>query len=400
LAVVLVVAAATRRARIALLSAFLTLALAGYPSLQFDPRHSFHLSILPIAATVILASWMAAGVPWRGLARPLVIGITIAVACTIVPVAVLRAYQEPRLRHAIADTVAAASEPLAVTWSRLSPDRWLLSWPGIPGRSIPGGDLMAAYYVAEFDADRDSSILAIRLRYDVEPDWKPCPTTLSVVSRKGIARFVFPAYSMRRTSEFQGIEIPDRLRARFRAVRRAGVGPGGLPVELRLASDWQETERWFQRLTGEPESSPSRLRVRPSSSAPGCAAEFGYLTAAAEPGLDAAIVLDDGSVNDAGLRLRSEPVALSAGETLVAFATVERGGIAIGVADNRGARQDVVVQTPGHTVIAVTVAESGSYTPYVDDARPRWSRSTRARIHHLGIVGRDGAARPVGGVAP
>lgn len=393
LSVVLVVAAAMRGLRTALMAAFLVLVLAGYPSLQFDLRHSFHLAILPIGTLALVVTWLAAGAPRARLGRACATGLAIAALVTLVPVAGLRAYQHANAARLADHIVSDPGQRVDVSFTPLGPHRVLASWPDAEGTPSLAGDHLAAYYVVEFDARHDASLAAVRLRFTHEPEWKPCPTMVSVLSEKGTGWLAFPVYSDRGRSEFAGLELGDEARRSLKSVRRLDA-PDGLPLEWRLASNWREADPLAQRFWFEAPPATA-VHVRPASTSTGCAPEFDYISAAAEPALDASIDLDGD-----GAAVRFRPVPMAAGETLVALVEVERGGVGVGFAGEDGGRHDVVLQSAGTSVVAVTAETDGVYTPYVEDARARFTRATRARVLRIGVAGIDGGVRPLRVVAP
>lgn len=430
LGVALVIGAARQGIKTAIFAAMLILALAGYSSLQFDPRHSFHLAIFPIFTIVMLVWWIAGNILQRvaphadvrprmpfavGLVRAALTGLALVMCTTVLPVAALRAYQEPRLESSIDEWMASAGAPLDLELTAAGDDRWLVSWPDVEGQRLPSG-YAAAYYLMEFDADRHDSVFAARLRFDAEPDWKQCPTSLAVFSPPGIARLAFPVYSVQDRGRFRGIEIGDYARRRLKAIHRMDSGPGRLPLELRLPADWGTGEPLFQRSLLESRQADSGV-VFTSSSARECGDAFDLLTASSAPELlpqrswasvtapgvtfdERGIAVEDARASEPGQRLLLQPVQVEAGESLVALVTLDRGGIAVGWSDERSTREDVVLQTPGHVVIAVTASRTGRYFAYADDARPWLAGATRARIHRLGIARAHGGARGMGVTAP
>ncbi|MFP5380086.1 MAG: hypothetical protein ACLGHP_10135, partial [Vicinamibacteria bacterium] len=251
----------------ALFTAFLLLAIAGYPSLQFDPRHYFHLQAIPIAIGVTLG-WhglraMATAARSRGDAPPggspawwrpqsglLATGLLV-VALVVVPVPVLRAWQS----HHLTGTVSAFLDetprsPMPVTFDTVPGGRVRAHWPMVEGRQTTLPGVRAAYYVAEFRADEAETAMAIGLRYAEGPQWAPCAVTRAIVTGPGVVRFAFPVTSVDDAFRFDGLELGPEMQRRLVGVSRVEAGPAGLPMEWHLAADWP-ARRLTQRLVSE-----------------------------------------------------------------------------------------------------------------------------------------------------
>jgi hypothetical protein len=404
----------------ALFAALMLLALAGYPSLQFDPRHYYHLQVIPIAimVTTAVAAWRAAaawrqppamtGAPAVARARhPLVIAAVVMVAVTVVPVASLRAYQARHLTGVVSAFVAAAREPLDVEWVPLAENRWLAQWPGVHGADTGVTGLRAAYLVAEFRAEAGPAAMAIGLRYAGAPDWAPCALTRQLVTAGGVARFAFPAYSLDGDSVFEGLEMGPQMRARLIGLYRTGSGPANLPIEVRLAGDWSR-RRLFQRFTSEERLSADDTGVGLFAAADHCGSQLPYVdatldqAAAVGRSLTATLVSPnaaigpagltfDGSASDAAPELaRFAPIELAAGDAVIARIMVERGSATIGLSREGAPVQQVAVPRPGLSIVVLPVTEAGRFTPVVGSAAPGWRAGLRFTIDRLAVRHGDG----------
>jgi hypothetical protein len=253
LGTMVVIVASLSSIRLALLAVFLLFALGGYPSLQFGPRHYFHLQAVPVLALLVLG-WTAATAPFRierirprGVLVNMGIAVGVLIVSTVVPLGILRAYQSRHVERMLSRFLASPSVRLDVESIQTSDGKWLVRWPQVAGKPSKIGPFAWAYYLVEFDAAGSPDPPAIGLRYRLSPTHTSCLRALSAAPGPGVVRFGFEVFSST-GREFEGIEVEDRARQRLVAVYRMSEdGPAGLPMELRLPSDWQRRPL-YQRL--------------------------------------------------------------------------------------------------------------------------------------------------------
>ena len=408
-------------------AALLIMALAGYPSLQYDPRHYFHLQAIPIAIIVVLI-WKLAALPvtWFATGRsdvaedpapristhvPIVATVMITAGLTLVPVVGLRAYQSRSLTRVFSDFLQGERVPLEVEFVQLSSDRWLARWPDVGGvpSSVPG--LKAAYYLAEFRATEPRSAMAIGPSYSAAPDWAPCAVSRRLSTDQGTVTFGFPVYSLEGESAFAGIEMGAEMRHRLVAISRVPAGPGGLPVEVRLGADWQD-RKLFQRLASEQLLSADEVGVSLSGVIEQCGSDVLVLDALLNPALRPAasdvetIYSPDVTVGDRGIvvaasgrestayLVRLKPRRFEVGDQLVARVWNERGGIGLGLLTNGTLHQYAVTARPGQSVIVVRATIAGEYEPLITSADLASRSQLTATVDRLQVLDADGRVRP------
>lgn len=408
-------------------AALLIMALAGYPSLQYDPRHYFHLQAIPIAIIVVLV-WRLAAIPvaWFSKVRPAVAAdsgprlsarvpiaatVMITAGLTLVPVVGLRAYQSRNLTRVFSDFLQVERVPLEVEFVPLSSDRWLARWPDVGGvpSSVPG--LKAAYYLAEFRATEPRSAMAIGPSYSAAPVWASCAVSRRLSTDQGTVTFGFPVYSLEGESAFTGIEIGAEMRHRLVAISRVPAGPGGLPVEVRLGADWQN-RKLYQRLASEQAISADEVGVSLSGVIEQCGSDVLLLDALLNPALRPAasdvetIYSPDVTVGDRGIvvaasgrestayLVRLKPRRFEVGDQLVARVWNEQGGIGLGLLTNGTLHQYAVTARPGQSVIGVRATIAGEYEPLITSADLATRGQLTATVDRLRVLDADGRVRP------
>jgi hypothetical protein len=407
----LLVAAARQALPLALLAALLLAALTGYPSLQFDPRHYFHLQAVPIAAIVAM-TWAAlaaavnaarrrslpAPAAWIAWRWPVLGALTVAALATAAPAAALRTYQAGHLRQVFGEVLRADREAMAVTFAPLGADRWLAEWDGASGRpsAVPG--LRHAFYVAEFAATEPRAIMSVGLRYSEKPTWEACSLVRTLITSQGVARFAFPVYTHEGESRFEGLEMGSAMRQRLSGIYRVALPTVDLALELRLAPDWQ-SRRLYQRIVGEERyrADDTGAWVSPMDK---CGAALRPIDATLDDrlaisgveSLAAGVVVDGGVIAfdaDAGNVMplaQLPPRQLQAGDALVARLWLDAGAVAIGLARNGIYVREEVATRPGASVIVVRVPEAGVYTPMIAAPHPGWRPRITFTIDRLGIL--------------
>lgn len=397
-------AAASAGAGLALFAGALVVALTGYPSMQFDPRHYFHLQAIPIAAIVILLSsiiakpTVARPVPW--LRR---IGIaTIGFILIVMPIAMLRAYQRDHLRDVLSIAATLDRVPVDATFTSLDASKVLAAWTVTDEGRRPDG-ITAAYYVVEFQADAPRSAMAIGIRYREAPHWRPCALTQSLVTGAGVARFAFPVYVHSGQRAFDGLEMGAEMRQRLLGIYRVSRWPEVGPVMLRQPADWQQ-RRLTQRLTAEERFTADDVRVDATSARGPCGAEIAAIDATlrddlavaagaitnARPGVvtvgPEGIVVDGDAEADDPVLVQFKPVTLGAGDAIVARVAIDRGGVVIGLMQEGTWRASVSTPRPGVSVVSVRAEQPGVYVPFIASGDPGWRAATRFTIDRFGVV--------------
>lgn len=407
----------------ALFATLVLIALVGYPSLQYDPRHYFHLQAIPIVVIVAMVWTLgaklagvvrrrdaaAAGETRRPIAirRSMAVAVLVGLAVTVLPVTTLRAYQARHLAGTFSEFLRADRVQVNVEFVSVGANRWLARWPEVQGLPSRVTGLKSAYYLAEFTADDPHAAMAIGLRYTTAPSWVPCAVTRRLTTSAGVARFAFPAYSLEGDSSFDGIEMGPEMRQRLLGVYRVAAGPAGMPIELRLAADW-EHRRLSQRLINEERLRADDVGVGVTGPADHCGLQIRYLDASLdarlavvparmEAGVSPTAKLSanglevDGTADAAAPALASfKPAMLAAGDAIVARLWVREGGVALRLVRDGVLSREVVIPRPGISVVVIPVSEMGSYVPQIAGAAPGWRSGLRFTLDRLGVVRADG----------
>ena len=396
-------AAASAGAGHAVFAAAFVVALTGYPSVQFDARHYFHLQAIPIAAIVILLSSIVAKpiapsrVSWP---RRIAIGAA-GLALIVIPIGALRVYQERHLRDAFSAALSLDRAPVHAAFNALDSRKVLAAWTPAVTSAGPSG-ITAAYYVAEFTADAGSA-MAIGIRYREAPEWRPCALTQSLISGAGIARFAFPVYANDSHRRFDGIEMGAEMRQRLLGIYRVNGWPAAGPVMMRLAADWQE-RRLAQRLVSEERFAADDVRVDTTSVRGACGAEIAAIDATlgdslvvkAESIADArssvvtvgsgTIVVNGDAEAGTPALVQFKPVTLAAGDAIVARVAIDRGGAVIGLMQNGAWQASVSTPRPGVSVVSVRAERAGVYVPAIAAGEPGWRAATRFTVDRFGVL--------------
>lgn len=421
LGLALIAAAARRGIGPACFAALMLGALAGYPSLQYDPRHYFHLQVIPIAVMVVTL-WAAVSALAK-LARPrpepppartvlampraAALAVAIILAVTVVPATTLRAYQAGHLATTWAGFLAADRSAMAVEFVALGANRWVARWPDVQGLPTGVAGLRAAYYVAEFRAVAAHEAMAIGLRYGQAPSYSPCALTRRLTTSQGLARFAFATYSLDGDSSFDGIELGTEMKQRLVGVYRAAATPGGVPVELRLASDWDQ-RRLYQRLIREERLQADDTGLALFAPPDRCGSHLAFIDASlsaawqvgrdrigttASPAVtvDARGIVVEGSANAAAPELATlAPVMLAAGDALVARVWIGAGGVSLRLLRDGAPSHEVIIPRPGVSVVVIPVTQAATYVPQVASAAPGWRSDLRFNLDRVGVVRADG----------
>jgi hypothetical protein len=421
----LIAAAAWRGWRLALFSAFVIVAATGYPSLQYDPRHYFHLQVVPVAILALLG-WRAATAAHaclrgpvrvtradalavaRAAPRPALTAVVVGLL-VLLPAPALRAYQAQHVSGLLAEFLRQPRVHQDVTVRDLGSGRSLLQWTDVEGRPTGLAGLRFAYVVADFRVDAPGSALAVGLRYAEGPNWRPCAVTRTVVSGPGVARFLVPVHSADGGHRFEGMEVGPEMRRRLMGVSLAPMEPGGLPMAFHLAADWQ-SRRLTQRLVLEG-------RLRADDSTPGAFApdHCGSLVLVVDATLDPRLALppvlaidadrarlDAGTLIVAGRAGASrEPLArfgsvdLGTDDAIVARLQIDDGSAVIGLWRDGVLVSEAFVPRRGINVVRVAPPGPGVYDVVIANGPPGWRPAVALRLDRLGIVTADGVVVPL-----
>jgi len=409
----------TRSVRTAAALLLLLLYYAGYPAIQFDVRHFFHLEFIAWLALAFVLQ-QAVSFAWsrargdiesfrtaaRMWARPLARAVVFVIAATTLimgSLTTLRAYQAPHVRALVRDYAAAPKERLETT--RL-PDgqNALIVSRGLWELARDETALMPVrlrYLVAEFSASAACDVVQLpvnfRYWYREKPSDFSRQIVLKLMPSGGATRVFFPAYynhswsSSKGPSEshFDGIELPRRdsgcMTALYRITDRSRFP---LLLDMTLAPAWEQAMP-FQTLTTieHPHSGgapgfytvPSDLVVTRSAFAEGAQSISNEVTDRASiatrsrNGAWVATGRADGPQSSL-LRFRGRTVPRHS--VLVAEGELHTGGVSFGLLTGMHAGVKVSVTEPGPFVVALEAPADGEFGVAVaNDIVPWWPAS-------------------------
>ena len=399
LAVATVAIAAARSLRHALWVAVLMIGLAGYPSLQFMPRHYLYLQIIPLAAMALLMSRLLR-VP-SGQLPPetgrLIAAVAALIAIVCLPLMLLRPLQQTMLASAITEWSAGARARVHFEAVAQRAGTTLLTWPTPPGVTL--------YYELQFEETADTAPIMAGLRYRSATPATDFSRVLAITSPRRAGRIAFAAIHEPGVTEFVGVEVGPRAMSRLQGVYQVEAGgPLRMPLDLRLPGDWRERPL-YQRLSVEgpdPRALPSLDVV--CAGEPGCrgllgfaerhATELPLLSPERVKFIHASIVTAvsdgvrvDGMVeNDSSYLFQLGEHTMSRGGAFVMHGTLDHGGVTIGLLRNGAWHRPITLHTPGAFTVVVPIDDPGSYTPLVTNAMSPGQRHNRVRLVSAGFV--------------
>jgi len=378
-----IVAVASVNIRIAVWLLAALLYFAGYPALQFDPRHFFFLEFIPWLALGLLCQaallvWAARREPtFAARGRPALAFALGAVLVLVGSTVGLRAYQQRHVTKLLDRYLETPTEKLTLTPGQID-DRQLLLRPVEVDRSGAGeSDVRADYLIVDVVRRNCERLLApVTFRYETMTGYTDLSQRVYVpVPRTDEPfRLFFPAYSAPGTS-FAGVEVADADRDCIAAVRRVKhLDRTPVLLNLTLPPDWRQM-KLYQTLTNwEPPSAPFRVQVYawPRTLDLGrlhfAPAALPELTSATHSSIVTAEAPDrwvvDGFVrNSTSFLVRLPERSVPRGVSFFARGTLYRGGFTLGVLKNQLWATSVNVTAPGEFFAVVEVPEDGPYVP-------------------------------------
>ena len=412
--------------RLGLFAAMLVFYLSGYPAIQFQERHFFHLEFVgwwtigfPVAiaaraAWALLdgqrrAAWLKSIRPDVGWLRAVGFSAAVWVGLALViagPLWLLRQYQQRQVRALL---TAIAQAP-----------RTDLDLPTLV-RNLPAdGGVHAAYLVADIGGSHcDAMKVGVTQRYHaMSPGYDFTHTVdVPVPLADTPTRLVFPAYFRNPGSTspvdepfgFTGLELPAVDAACL--VRVSAVNdPSAFPMllDLRLRPDWDRATPYATISGVEPRMNPAEVYTVPETlSRSSVKRSLAAMSSAFVPAdilkvsptfrMDGAAwsVAGAGGVGGRGPLLylvEMKPRHLQKGTTFVAQGSIEKGGVTFGMVRNdQWAVQLHVVQTGDFSVV-ITVPEDGDYKVIMANNLRGMSLENRVTVRRAGLVMPGGGA--------
>jgi hypothetical protein len=388
--------------RMALGSALMLTYFGGYPALQFQTRHLFHLTVISIAAIVFVTQRVitAASHPaarsqasWPALRRPAMRVAIVAAVITlgvVAPVAAARAYQQRTVATLLRASLAAAHEPLRIAEAPADGGRRSIEIIDPPARqqAIAHRGVAASEYLRlEFDGARcDGVRAALTFRYDASPGLADFTTDLDVPldATQGPTVALVPLYYyvgehpadplLAPRYGFSSLTLPAEERACLTAVER--VVSATEPAVRMIVRAWPAWDRLplYQRV-----SRVERSWQRPAADVytipPGGHVNRAALAAPIELITPDGAVLRNASVQSSGrgrlavdgvasagpyeYLLALKPQPLRAGDQFIVEGRLNAGGLSIGVVRDARWIAMVSIVRPGPFLAVVEVPSNG-----------------------------------------
>jgi hypothetical protein len=404
-AVIIVVGSRDVRAGVALL--LFVLYYCGYPSVQFHARHFFHLEFIAWWALVFVLA--AAGRPlWRWVKegsgrrvsavemRNALIAAAAVVALTVVPLTVLRVYQQRHLVAFFDDYLQSPRKPSTLSWTPRA-GRTLVAVDGLWAGLSPGDPFGARYLVAEFGSDQCAAAdLPVIVKYDATED----SADFSFVTRMPIdsagPTFGFvPAYSNGPWSRFAGFSLPQGYEACLKSVSVI-EDTSRIPVlvELTLTPAWRSASL-FQRLAkAESERHLALVRTVPEDLVSPTDGSVSPVVALSSDSVAPGVAVDAAHrrwfstapirvVTPQQLLVHFPPQTVDAGLVLRAQGVLRRGGLRIGTTQNERFVDSRAITMPGPFTVLIGVPSPGVYAVRVTaEAAAAWRQQQDSLLWH------------------
>lgn len=229
------------------LTAFV-LFLCGYPAIEFESRHWFHLRFIPLwALLVVIGAWMDQGrVAFGPAARRGAITVIAIVAVLAAALAVIRLYQRGPAETLIASYLSAPVE--AVTFTAADDSTRTIDWRPLDYGPTPGhrsSDMLVVTVAARGCGEGD---VPVRFKYETDGLGHDISSTVAVHrDRNGSAptRVFFPVFSQGHLDHtylrFSAIDTLGRSADCIQAVERF-ADRGALPlwIQAQAPPDWRD----------------------------------------------------------------------------------------------------------------------------------------------------------------
>jgi hypothetical protein len=406
LGIVLVAAASMHSTKTGVFAGSMLLILPAYASLQFAPRHFFHLEIIPVFALMVAIGLVVDAVfrrpGWPAVRRFAVSGVVFVMAVVTLLIGV-RGYQKIHLRRVFQQYVDSARESVQPQLTDVGDGIWRASWTAPSHQPTLHGAPLSDYYVIEFDGAPAHEMSVLGIRYRSTTSGNDYSRVVALSESSGVNRVFVPAYGEPPEWTLDGFELPAGIRNRLRGIYRLS-NPEQLPLllELRLRGDWQngdlhqtlrlETDGvpdTVQLLSGATGTSISRLaliRRADSAAAKPAAAEVDMAYTKAVRVTDNGVEMDGRADTQSAYLLQFKPVQLKAPASLLVKGRVFTGGVMFGLLkDNQWYRQ-VGTNSPGEFIAVVEITDSGTYTPIVTNNTARDHDRNRFVLSRFGVV--------------
>ena len=403
-AALLIVGASSIWAAVTLLA--LLVYYAGYPVLQFQHRHFFHLEFIGWLALGFVLERTLQGIwslvtTWRGRqGRPIdwnsplraLSFVLLAVLLVVGSLAGVRAYQQSHLDSMFDTYLSEHREGVAqVAWIRGAGKPSLLGSPAMwPTRSREAAatPVSAQYVVAEFSGRPCEAVrLPVTFKYAASQ-------SLNDFSRQMViglgdsdepTRVFFPAYYYDDASHFEGIQVPSGYEACVMSLLRvSAASTPPLLIDATFAPAWRNTQLFQTLAPFEPAGRTTDVYVTSPDDLVVTRRMLSRMTAepAEQLSAHAAIVTQSGASSwvirgrpdiPASSLLRFKARQVTRGSMLIAKGEARRGTFRIGLVDGTRWVRDVVVTAGGPFVAVLETPADGNFGLAIEaDLVARW----------------------------
>jgi hypothetical protein len=379
------IAMAVSDPRAAALLLLLLLYYCGYPAVQFDPRHFFHLEFVDWWALVfasVVAIRSAWGIAARGGVRVFKLGraarrgslMLVAIVMLALPLGILRLYQQRHLTSVIGSYEQATARPLRVS-RRPTTGATLIVTDDLWSEQDVREPMALRYLRAEFGGPScGAADLPLLVKYEAAngADDLSELVRIPIMAVGQTVRF-FPVYHLRATTRFAGLVVPTGYEDCFRSV---GVidNLASLPVlvNLTLTPTWRSSSL-YQRLASREHAWTSDapvVRAVPVDLVVPHASRLSHVTRIDADRTAPGVTRGDaargwaGRISDAGpyQLLIHVPVArVASGTLLEASGVMGSGGLAIGLVQNDLWVVSQTVTAPGPFTVLIRPPGEGEY---------------------------------------
>jgi hypothetical protein len=271
----------TRGVRRALLILCALLYFAGYPAIQFQVRHFFHLEFIGWLALVFVLERLvefakAICTPgptvftpkvFRPAAFRVLIFGAITVALVFAPITAARAYQQPHVRSLLRVIESAAREPIGVR-AESRGDVTVLAPSSLWSAEHSAPRVRSQYLIAEFSPACGAVKLPVTFRYAAPAPPLDLSYETVVSLSAGPVQMFFPVYDTDEGARFVGVELRRGEESCMKSLMRvADSGAFVQPLNLTLPSEWsraalyQTITSWERQPLGEDPA--QRIRTQP-----------------------------------------------------------------------------------------------------------------------------------------
>ena len=395
----------------------LALALCAYPAIQFQPRHIFHLEIIPLWALAFAVAWLVTAARRRAAAiegasawKPAVFAVVLVLA-VVLPVAGLRAYQQGSAGSVFTEYLNAERVPIAAPETAL-PDGIVRLAAGHDVFARPRGGRSMYSELLVVDADRRCGLDSIALTFRYAAGEPALDFTRSYeidLTDAGPTRTVFPVFETGAASPdpqalaFAGVEVLPSERACITAIGRlAAPDRIALLLPAVLRPDWQERPL-YERLRWEGDAvagprvsywSPAPLGLdRPAvlkraAGAAAFVAPVDYQARIARLAAAGSLAVNGRADSAASYLVAWKAAPFDAASVVVIEGRIDRGGLTLGLVDATGWVSKVDIATAGAFRAAIQPPAGGAYQLVIANNLRDGSLKTRFDVSRIVVINR------------